>query len=959
MLFDKLLKPAIFIMNKLPFKIKIMTSMSILSLLFIAPAYIILSNYVNTSNIYKNQLIGLKYIKRIQDIILVTQEHRGFTNNYLQGDAKFKNDIIKKEKLLKHNLLKLLDFDRSSLNILSQNKNYVEAISKIDIIKLKNISKNASSDSLFEKHTSIIVSFADTIKDISYLTSFSEGHDLKINYIAKLLQQKLLKLQEYTAVMRGKVSRYFIKQDISQNEIQELLLIYALTQRHKADLLDNDALIGMDNYLRVKKKIKLISYRLQELLEVVNKQILMDKKLMYNGQDFFKQATTVIALQNELFKLLSVEYLNIIRSIQNKINFDMSLLILGFLSIILGASYVFTAFFRSVKGSLEKLQSASEMIASGDRNIYLKPDTNDEIGEALLAFNQMSQTLEKNISFLNGYKIAIDETSIVSKTDKKGIITYVNKLFCQISGYTKSELIGYPHNKVRHRDMSKDVFKQMWKKIKDKKIWKGVIKNRKKNGDYFIVDATVIPLLDSKGDIIEYIAIRHDITELENSKKEIQRQKIDLLTKLPNRSKLIDDLKIAKKPILFYLNIDNFANLNDFYGSKIGDVTLIYIANILRKIQKSAGAKLYRLHADEFILYFEKAELIEKQYKYIFQEIINYVEQQTIDCNGQSCVSITMSGGVVFYGEDKNYDNLINYANIARKFAKSKNKKFLLFTQEMRKEDDYADNIAWINKIKEAIKQKRIVAFFQPIIDNTTGAITKYESLVRMIDKDGKVISPFFFLDISKKAKLYRQITQIVIDEAFSMSKMKPQLDISVNIEIEDITDSNTITYIYDKLSKHPYADHIILEITESQEIKNYIIVQEFIKKVKSYGAQIAIDDFGSGYSNFEEILTLDADFIKIDGSLIKNIDTNRNSRIITETIINFSKKLGCKTIVEYVHNKEIYDIVRELGADYSQGFYLGEPKLETVSIEHAISNNTKSNIINTLKIKNESYSMK
>jgi len=118
----------------------------------------------------------------------------------------------------------------------------------------------------------------------------------------------------------------------------------------------------------------------------------------------------------------------------------------------------------------------------------------------------------------------------------------------------------------------------------------------------------------------------------------------------------------------------------------------------------------------------------------------------------------------------------------------------------------------------------------------------------------------------------------------------------------------------------------VVFEITESQEISDYKLINKFIQYVKEYNVKIAIDDFGSGYANFEHILNMDADYIKIDGTLIKNIDTDRNSYIITEAIINFSKKLGRKTIAEFIHNKKIYNIVKRLGADYSQGFYLGVP---------------------------------
>jgi len=171
-----------------------------------------------------------------------------------------------------------------------------------------------------------------------------------------------------------------------------------------------------------------------------------------------------------------------------------------------------------------------------------------------------------------------------------------------------------------------------------------------------------------------------------------------------------------------------------------------------------------------------------------------------------------------------------------------------------------------------------------------------------------------------------------MIDKTFEKFEQYEDFEFSINLTIDDITNQDTVNYILTKLSNYTNPKRVIFEVVESEEIQDYKEINSFIKNIKAYGAKIAIDDFGSGYANFEHILTLDADFIKIDGSLIKNINKDRNALIITEAIIEFSKKLNRKTIVEYVHNEDIYDIVKAYGADYSQGFYLGEPKEELVS---------------------------
>ena len=123
-----------------------------------------------------------------------------------------------------------------------------------------------------------------------------------------------------------------------------------------------------------------------------------------------------------------------------------------------------------------------------------------------------------------------------------------------------------------------------------------------------------------------------------------------------------------------------------------------------------------------------------------------------------------------------------------------------------------------------------------------------------------------------------------------------------------------------------PKPELIVFEILESEGINNFSEIISFIKAVKEMGCKIAIDDFGSGYSNFERISQLEVDYVKIDGSLIKNIDTNQNNEILVQTIVDFSKKIGIKTIAEFVHSESVYKKVKELGIDYAQGYYIGEP---------------------------------
>jgi EAL domain-containing protein (putative c-di-GMP-specific phosphodiesterase class I) len=232
----------------------------------------------------------------------------------------------------------------------------------------------------------------------------------------------------------------------------------------------------------------------------------------------------------------------------------------------------------------------------------------------------------------------------------------------------------------------------------------------------------------------------------------------------------------------------------------------------------------------------------------------------------------------------------------------------------------------WVHKLKEAFKNDNVLPYFQPIYDNTTQKIASCESLVRLIDNDGNIISPFHFLTVAKKSRLYPEITRIVIQKSCQYFQ-NIDCDFSINLSIEDMLHDETIEYLKEQIIFYNIAHKMTIEILETEGIENYEEVASFLTQMKKMGCKIAIDDFGSGYSSFEYLLKLHVDYIKIDGTLIKNIDTDTNSAIVVETIVNFAKKLNILTVAEFVHNKAVFEKVKELGVDRSQGFYLSEPK--------------------------------
>ncbi len=428
--------------------------------------------------------------------------------------------------------------------------------------------------------------------------------------------------------------------------------------------------------------------------------------------------------------------------------------------------------------------------------------------------------------------------------------------------------------------------------------------------------------------------LRESFEKIEDLNKDLLAQLlIDPLTNTPNRKKFMDDLALCSNPVVIIFNVDGFQETNDFYGTEVGDLILKELACRFKGLNLGIPYRLYKMHADEYaILIDREAEIKELEYwgLYFSEEVMaNPISYREMEIYINVSVGIgTASGNISETGEMDIGKKALRNADMALKRAKVSRKNFIVYQDFMEIEKEYENNIFWTKKLKNTIKDDRIVPYFQPILNNHTGNVEKYECLMRMIEVNGNILTPLNFINAAKKARLYRYLTKTMLGKSFDFFKDN-DYEFSLNISLDDIMDEKTISYLYELLkTRKDTACRVIFELLETEDIENYKKeVIEFINYVKNQGCKIAIDDFGTGYSNFSHLIYMQIDYIKIDSSLIKNINSDKSSQIITRTIANFARELGLQTISEFVHSKEVYDKCLEMGIDYSQGYYLGEPK--------------------------------
>lgn len=539
---------------------------------------------------------------------------------------------------------------------------------------------------------------------------------------------------------------------------------------------------------------------------------------------------------------------------------------------------------------------------------------------------RLERKQEGHRNLLEQYKSILDKSSVVTITDEFGVMTYVNDKFCEISGYSRDELIGNRHNIIKHPTTPIENFKDLWGTITKGRVWKGVLRNRRKDGESFYISATIAPILNESGEVIEYIACANDITELVENRNRIEELfNSDSLTGLGSRVKLINDAEPIEYPVLAILDIRGFKQINEFFGNHFADRILIETAREFVACPALSGYSVYRLHSDKFGILADNADIL--VFKEKIASAMRRVGSILQERHGEDKM-IYFTAGIA---ADK--DNLLAYADMALNGAKKLKQDILVYSQaDNRIIADFEENLEIIRKVSDALKNDRVTAYYQPIIDLKSGDSEKYECLMRIIDENGDVISPAKFLDISKKTNMYPRLTARVIEKSVAVFKNLPY-QFSINLSVEDIFDRDTMDYLFTVAKNNGVLGRLVIEIVESQELVSIDETNRIFEKFKSGGAKISIDDFGAGFSNFDYLMNIRADYLKIDASIVKRVEEDESSREIIASIVSLARHSGMKTVAEFIFNETIAREITLLGVDYGQGYFYGKPEEKPVFI--------------------------
>ena len=522
----------------------------------------------------------------------------------------------------------------------------------------------------------------------------------------------------------------------------------------------------------------------------------------------------------------------------------------------------------------------------------------------------------------------LDQYVISSKTDKKGIITYASKAFIEISGYSKDELIGKPHNIVRHPDMHKDAFKDMWKVIKSGNTWRGEVKNLQKNGGYYWVDAIITADYDDFNNIIGYSAIRLDIT----AQKAAQfLASFDFLTALPNRAKYEEiaehAIKVAKRDNtklgILFIDFDKFKHINDTLGHNIGDEMLKIVSNKMSNALREVDT-LARIGGDEFVILLESLTDI-KNISNITNKLLDIArEPMTIDGNN---IHTSASIGISVYPDDGILiSELMKKSDAAMYHAKDTGRdNYKFFTNKLN--TDLMRRLEVENAIKEAIKNKSFDYVYQPKYNLKNYHCKSCELLIRLTDDKLGFISPAEFIPIAEGNKMIIDIGDLVLNKACETLREWNKMDlgisiISVNISSYQLEQDDIVEHFVNIVESYNLKPQSIeLELTEYSIMDNLDRNISILSKLKELGFIISVDDFGTGYSSMSYLKSLPVDIIKIDKSFVDEISLHKDDLSITHAIIQLSTDLGYSVIAEGIEHIEQENILIDIGCSMGQGF--------------------------------------
>lgn len=596
-----------------------------------------------------------------------------------------------------------------------------------------------------------------------------------------------------------------------------------------------------------------------------------------------------------------------------------------------------------------------------EKNQALLDDLNWEVAqrESMIEsrtteLREANEQLSENRAHLVKLSSAVEASpNGIMITNREGIIEYVNPRYQQISGYSLQESIGKTPRLFKSAFTTKGACKSMWRTIIDGQEWVGELKNKRKNGEAYWARVYVAPIKNPQQQITHFVAIQEDVTEARALASELShRATHDDLTDLINRSEFERRLtalvretqRIDAQHALCFLDLDQFKVINDTCGHIAGDELLRQLSRQFIELGRKHDT-LARLGGDEFGILMEHCNV--EQAQRVADEIRKVVESFQFVWESQ-VFTIGVSIGMARIDQQTiSATEALKQADSACFAAKRSGRNCVyLYQHDDAQLVEQAGEFRWVNEIKEALSQSRMELFVQPIISLQVDRKQRYEVLVRLRTRQGKLITPGTFLPTAERFNLSDRVDRWVINETVRwLNKHHQQLPniehLAINLSGASLGNRHLLEHIVKMLGNAHFKPKLIsFEITETAAIANLGEATNFINSLAELGCQFALDDFGSGLSSFGYLKNLPVSAIKIDGMFVRDIIDDPFDAEMVKAINDIGHVMQLETIAEFVENAEILSKLKAIGVDFVQGYHLGKPQsidtiLDTENINH------------------------